>query len=224
MTTQNSPIRRPSRVEITKLKSRWTTDAVVAANAELLSSLRAASPFGKVDELEDFRGLTITANMRREVVALAPPRPIPLERVPALEAMDFSFSVAQDFGRFYDVEAVGCRFDGSSIPNEWGVKFSRCSFEGADLKRARFRGSFENCNFARSNLSMSKGARGTSFKDCDFSGARFDSLQWIQVCFLNCNFEGSAFKGGSLGGSRFVSCNLSTEKLAGVILDRARFE
>lgn len=206
------------------LRSRWDESVAEAINKRLQKSSSADSPYGEYQGRIDVRGLPIMLQMKSENVALAGSKPIPLSSVPPIRVMDFAFAQLRGFGQFCDVEMEDCIFDGAAIGANWARTFRRCSFVQASMKRAQLQGVFEDCDFSRADLSMSRSSRLSRFIRCKFSGTNLRSAQWVNVIFERCIFETAKFGNGSLGGSRFIGSRPTETQLATTIMNGCKFE
>lgn len=116
--------------------------------------------------------------------------------------------------------------DTGSIANE----YSRCTFEGLDLKSTDLEGKiFAECTFRSCDLSLANMTRtswrGVRFEHCKLLGLRFDQCHTflLELAFDTCILDLASFHGLRLKNTVFSNCRLRETDLAGADLSGASF-
>jgi uncharacterized protein YjbI with pentapeptide repeats len=116
--------------------------------------------------------------------------------------------------------------DTSLIANE----YSRCSFDGLDLKSADLKGKiFVECTFRSCDLSLANTTRtswrGVRFEHCKLLGLRFDQCHTflLELAFDTCILDLASFHGLRLKNTVLSNCRLRETDLSGADLSGASF-
>lgn len=109
-------------------------------------------------------------------------------------------------------------------------EYTRCTFEGCDLKSADLTGKvFVECIFRNCDLSLASTTRtswrGVRFEQCKLLGLRFDQCHTflLELGFEDCILDLASFHGLRLKNTVFTNCRLRETDLSGADLSGASF-
>lgn len=143
--------------------------------------------------------------------------------------LDFSGSNLESM-RLFGVTITNCRFDDARCQDWrlWASTVERCSFVGADLRKAVLGSWYENrenvwchVNFSRANLRRIVSTAAT-FEDCDFADAQLVKVDFQSSSFVRCKFAGlvrevifydHGYKTGKAEPNRMVDVDFSEAEL-----------
>lgn len=205
--------------EVTILKSRWSAEALAAADKALAPMDPVAayqgkpppylleSPFGLHLGYVDFRCLSlgvITTHRR-------------------LEKVDFSFATNDRGGQLHQCTFIDCKLDGAVMESNLGKHMERCSVVGARFRRSVMTGAFIDCDFTACDLSRSMGSE-LKFVRCVFKDAKLAAAAFEYSLFDNCTWEGAKFGAAGLTKARFIGTRPSDEQLERALTPGMSFE
>jgi fluoroquinolone resistance protein len=177
------------------LVSRWKKSAQAsAALPGIIEALKSgghlgaeSSPFGRVGDLCDVRGLQVPDGMRI------------LSR--HVKDADFSWGFIR-LAWIQNCVFENVRFDNATIDTaDHGNRFTGCSFVGTSFQDGiGYRGSsYNNCRFEKVDFRRSVFTR-ADMNDCIFSDCKLKGVDFNASSFVNCMFEGKLedvwFRGG----------------------------
>jgi uncharacterized protein YjbI with pentapeptide repeats len=130
----------------------------------------------------------------------------------SLQRLDFTHALLKHL-RIFDSTIQDCRFDYADCSDfrAWGTTIANCSFRKANLQAAALgtgsdhaaRNVWSSIDFTGANLRKATVVEAV-FRDCDFSSATINGLEFRQCEFVRCRFAGRMrdviFDGGSSPG------------------------
>jgi uncharacterized protein YjbI with pentapeptide repeats len=109
-------------------------------------------------------------------------------------------------------------FDDAQTIKSLRGAYTNCSFRRARMLEAYLTARFDGCTFEGANLRAARFAH-SSFQDCCFRDVDLLKAASGGVTFERCDFRGARFGGGDILGTKFLGCDLSGVDLADAFRD-----
>jgi uncharacterized protein YjbI with pentapeptide repeats len=177
---------------------RWRDPAGMRLAARVLDRIRTGRPFddlpvGRYDGRVDLRGFTPPDP---QVIGADDGAGLAFHGV-TLVGVDLT-GARLESARFFDTTLRDCRFDRARCPDwaGWNLTVEDCTFTGAQLRGSALGtwyqesgNRFHRVDFRAADL-RDIACEAASFTDCDFSGARLDTVEFRGCVFVRCRFGG----------------------------------